>query len=290
MRSADVNGFTIGEPASRPLRPGAVRPDLPYWPSSSAARSRSPFGRGLALHEGVALTMPSGRDTQCPVRSGRRPDRDRRVQGRRSGLHFDRLRRLRGLGLLARRLVGASRLGCGRALPPRESRSSSSRQRRGRSARPSAPWLRDAEELLPPARSECVRLGEVARELGVPAVRIARAFRERHGVSVGEYGRRADRVGEPRKSWGATGRSPRSRPSGVRGSEPLHAAVRRYLGRHPAGSGRSKAARRSRQGAAGVRSWGLRLEGGTMRAVDASAIALLLASGHGGRGRASWRR
>ena len=38
---------------------------------------------------------------------------------------------------------------------------------------------------------DCVRPGEVARELGVLAVRIARAFRERHGVSVGEYGRRA---------------------------------------------------------------------------------------------------
>jgi AraC family transcriptional regulator len=72
-----------------------------------------------------------------------------------------------------------------RGSPPRASRSSfSPRDRR-------APvWLRDAEELLRAQGSECVRLGELAKAVGVHPARLARAFRDRNGISVGESGRR----------------------------------------------------------------------------------------------------
>jgi AraC family transcriptional regulator len=62
------------------------------------------------------------------------------------------------------------------------------------SAEPSAArapaWLPAAEELLREKRGECVRLRELADVVGVHPAHLAREFRARHGVSVGEYGRR----------------------------------------------------------------------------------------------------
>ena len=37
---------------------------------------------------------------------------------------------------------------------------------------------------------DCVRLSELAVEIGIPPVQVARAFRAHYGLSVGEYGRR----------------------------------------------------------------------------------------------------
>ncbi len=51
-------------------------------------------------------------------------------------------------------------------------------------------WLSSAEDLLRARVGDCVRLSELANEIGVPPVQVARAFRARYGVSVGEYGRR----------------------------------------------------------------------------------------------------
>ena len=59
-------------------------------------------------------------------------------------------------------------------------------------------WLGAAEELLRARSGQCVRLGELADELGVHPARLAREFRARYGVSVGEYGRRL------RLAWAAT--------------------------------------------------------------------------------------
>ena len=193
-RSGDVNGFTIGElrfPAG--YVQASFEPDLPYLAVVIGGALEKSFGRGLALHEGVALTMPSG--ATHSARFG--PDGARIVivksRGLASGLHFDRLRRLRGLGLLARRLASELRATDAAAPLAAEGIALELLAATARESAPPecAPWLRDAEELLRVRRSECVRLSEVARELGVPAVRIARAFRKRHGVSVGEYGRRA---------------------------------------------------------------------------------------------------
>jgi AraC family transcriptional regulator len=66
-----------------------------------------------------------------------------------------------------------------------------------RSHAPCASWLLAAEELLRARRRECIGLGELAAEVGVGPAHLARAFRARHGVSVGEYGRRL------RLSWAA---------------------------------------------------------------------------------------
>ena len=186
------------------------------------------------------------------------------------------------------------RLGCGRAACSRGNRA---RAPRGNGAGVGSARARTVAQgcggatARPAQRMRAPRRG--CRELGVPAVRIARAFRERHGVSVGEYGRRARIEWAAAQLVGATGRSPRSRPrQGSRIRATSRGCSGATSGRHPAGSGRSKAARRSRQGAAGVRSWGLRLEGGTMRARSALAITALLlalpatAAGEG----ASWRR
>ena len=268
MRSADVNGFTIGElrfPAGYVQAP--FEPDLPTWPSSSAARSRSPSGRGLALHEGVALTMPWARRTVHD-----RPAGARIVIVKASGLRFDRLRRLRGLGLLARRLASELRARMRpRRLPRRGTAPSSSRQPRGSRLRPSAhrgSGMRRSY-CAPGAANACAsaRLPVSSASRRSDRACLPRAPRS----AVGEYGRRARIEWAAAQIVGATGRSPRSRPrQGSRIKATSRGCSGATSGRHPAGSGRSKAARRSRQGAAGVRSWGLRLEGGTMRARSAS--------------------
>ena len=51
-------------------------------------------------------------------------------------------------------------------------------------------WLRSAEELLRTRLGDCIGLSELAELVGVHAAHLARSFRVRYGVSVGEYGRR----------------------------------------------------------------------------------------------------
>jgi AraC family transcriptional regulator len=51
-------------------------------------------------------------------------------------------------------------------------------------------WLASAEELLRARIGDRVSLGELAAVVGVHPAHLARAFRARYGVSVGEYGRR----------------------------------------------------------------------------------------------------
>jgi AraC family transcriptional regulator len=54
----------------------------------------------------------------------------------------------------------------------------------------SAPWIRRARDMLHVRALEAPGLGEVAAELGVPPLRLARAFRRTYGESPGEYLRR----------------------------------------------------------------------------------------------------
>jgi AraC family transcriptional regulator len=237
LRSADVNGFTVGElrfPAGYVQAP--FEPDLPYLAVVIGGALEKSFGGGLPLREGVALTMPVG--ATHGARFG--PDGARivivKARGRASGLHFDRLRRLRGLGLLARRLSSELRASDAAAPLAAEGIALELLAATARESAPAgrAPWLTDAEELLRARRSECVRLGEVARELGVPAVQIARAFRERHGVSVGEYGRRA------RIEWAAAQIAGGDRPlaeiaveAGFADQSHFTRLFRRYVGTTP---------------------------------------------------------
>ena len=94
-----------------------------------------------------------------------------KARGRASGLHFDRLRRLRGLGLLARRL--SSELRASDAAAPLaaegialELLAATARESAPARACTVAQGCGGADSRA--RRSECVRLGEVARELGVP--------------------------------------------------------------------------------------------------------------------------
>ena len=193
-RSADVNGFTVGElsfPAGYVQAP--FEPDLPYLAVVIGGGLEKSFGRGMPLASGAALTMPAGATHgACFGPAGARIVIVK-AHGEASGLRFDRLRRLRGLGLLARRLSSELRASDAAAALAAEGIALELLAATARETAPPerAPWLRDAEELLHTRHGECVRLGELARELGVSSVRIARAFRQRNGMSVGEYGRRA---------------------------------------------------------------------------------------------------
>ncbi len=190
VRSADVNGFTVGElsfPAGYVQAP--VEPDLPYLAVVIGGALEKSFGAGLPLHSGTALTMPAG--ATHGARFGPDGARIVIVKGRTVG--FDRLDRPRGLGLLARRLAVELRTSDAAAPLAAEGIALELLAATARSSRPvdRAPaWLGAAEELIRSRRSDCVRLSEVARELGVAPVQVARGFRSRHGVSVGEYGRR----------------------------------------------------------------------------------------------------
>jgi AraC family transcriptional regulator len=114
-----------------------------------------------------------------------------------NGISFRRFEQLRrsGFGWLARRLAGELRA-TDTAAPlaaegiALELLAAVSRERDPRRIDRAPAWLRTAEELLRARIGDCVRLGELAAELEVPPVQVARAFRARHGVSVGEYGRR----------------------------------------------------------------------------------------------------
>jgi AraC family transcriptional regulator len=59
-------------------------------------------------------------------------------------------------------------------------------------------WLASAEEVLRARLGDWVGLSELAAAVGVNAGHLARVFRARHGMSVGEYGRRL------RLDWAAT--------------------------------------------------------------------------------------
>jgi len=67
-------------------------------------------------------------------------------------------------------------------------------------------WLRDATTLLHDRFSETVTLGEIARQVGIHPVHLARAFRKRYRCSPGEYQRRL-RVEHASRQLMATGRS-----------------------------------------------------------------------------------
>ncbi len=198
LRSAEVNGFSVGElsfPAGY-VQP-AFEPDLPYLAVVVHGSMEKSLRRGSSFGTGSALTMPAG--ARHAARFGREGARIVivKARGATTAISFERFEELRGrgFGLLARRLAAELRASDeaaplaaeGLAL---ELLAAVSREKSRRI--PRAPvWLSAAEELLRSRTGDCVRLSELAAELGVPPVQVARAFRARHGVSVGEYGRRA---------------------------------------------------------------------------------------------------
>jgi AraC family transcriptional regulator len=67
-------------------------------------------------------------------------------------------------------------------------------------------WLRAAKDLLHDRFFETIRLNEIAEQVGIHPVRLARAFRRRYGCSLGEYQRRL-RVEHASRQLVATRRS-----------------------------------------------------------------------------------
>jgi AraC family transcriptional regulator len=202
VRSAEVNGFTLAE-----LRfpPGYVQdefePELPYLALVLDGAVEKSFRlRTVHLEPESALTMPVG--ATHGARFGPKGARIVIVKPRSAsnsvGGCLDRLAELRGCGLgwLAWRLAGELRAsdtaaplaaeGLALELLAVTSRESGAERHAGRAPR----WLRSAEELLRARTGDCVCLGELADAVGVHPTHVARAFRTRYGVSVGEYGRR----------------------------------------------------------------------------------------------------
>jgi AraC family transcriptional regulator len=201
IASADVNGFTLAElrfPAG--YEQGDLDPETPYLAFVLDGSLEKSFrGRTMRLERGRAVTMPAG--ARHSARFGPAGARIAIVKlrdaSKPSGGCLDRLVELRapGLAWIAGRLADELRASDTAAPLAAEGFAlellAATSRERGREARARTPaWLREAEELLRERDGECVRLGDLAEAVGVHPASLARAFRERHGISVGDYGRR----------------------------------------------------------------------------------------------------
>jgi AraC family transcriptional regulator len=201
-RSADVNGFTVAE-----LRfaPGYVQPEfepeLPYLALVLEGGLEKTFRlRTMHLARASAVTMPAGAEHGARFGSNGariiivRPKRESSPAAR----CLDRLLELRDgrLSWLGWRLAAELRAsdtaaplaaeGFALELLAMTSREHGAELR----LRRTPPWLRTAEELLRERVGERLGLAELADSVGVHPTHLARAFRARYGLSVGEYGRR----------------------------------------------------------------------------------------------------
>lgn len=201
IRSANVNGFTLTElhfPSG--YAQGPFDPEFSYLALVlDGAVEKSFPRRTLQLGKACALTVPAGAIHEA--RFGPSGARIVIVKTRGSpygGPVLDGLVELdaRELSWLGWRLCAELRASDtaaplaaeGLALELLAAASRETRPER-RTKKPPA-WLASAEELLRASVHEAVALGVLAREVDVHPAHLARAFRARHGVSVGEYGRR----------------------------------------------------------------------------------------------------
>src|SRR6266516_2616030 len=202
VRSADVNGFTLAELG---FPPGYVQteyePDLPYLAIVLEGGLQKSFRRRtIGLERASGLAMPVG--AAHGARFGPQGARILIVKCRSVSTAVPscllRLADVRGPGLtwLAWRLAGELRAsdaaaplaaeGFALELLAAASRDLTDERQSRRPPR----WLASAEELLRARIGDRVSLGELAAVVGVHPAHLARAFRARYGVSVGEYGRR----------------------------------------------------------------------------------------------------
>ena len=200
--AADVNGFALAELQFPPDYVEAERePERPYLAIVLEGAMEKTFrGRVMRFEQADALTMPVGATHGARFGSQGARVLVVKLEDGSSPLTgmLGRLADFRAPGAtwLAWRLVAELRAsdaaaplaaeGLALELLAVASRDTGAAWRSGRSPA----WLRSAEELLRSRIGDCVGLGEVAREVGVHPAHLARAFRARHGVSVGEYGRR----------------------------------------------------------------------------------------------------
>jgi AraC family transcriptional regulator len=198
LRSADVNGLTVGEltfPAG--YVQDEYEPDLPYVAVVIHGAMEKTFRGGIFFRAGSALTMAAG--ARHGARFGPRGATIVIVKARDSSSELarslDRFVELGGgLSWLARRLAAELRASDPAAPLAAEGialelYAAATRETATPPRRPPR-WLQAAEEILRARSGECVGLSELAVELDVPSVQVARAFRDCHGISVGEYGRR----------------------------------------------------------------------------------------------------
>lgn len=202
VTAADVNGFSLSELRFPPgYLQDAFEPMLPYLALVlDGSMVKSFRGRTMDFARGSAFTMPAGMwhgarfgSTGATIvivrpRSASTPLTDA----------FRRLVELRGRGFnwLAWRLAGELRASDAAAPLAAEgfaleilaatAREAAIDRRLGR--RPS--WLSSAEEYLRARIGDSVGLSELADAVGVNPAHLARVFRARYGISVGEYGRR----------------------------------------------------------------------------------------------------
>jgi AraC-like DNA-binding protein len=202
VTAAEVDGLMLAE-----LRfpPGYLQdqfePDLPYLALVLDGSLEKSFGhRTMQLGRACAVTMPVGATHGARFGSdGARVVivKSKTASNGAAGC-LDRLVELRGRGIswLGWRLAGelhtadaaAPMAAEGLAL---ELLAEASREARADRyvGRPPA-WLCAAEELLRARVGDCVGLSELGEAIGVHPTHLARVFRARYGVSVGEYGRR----------------------------------------------------------------------------------------------------
>jgi AraC family transcriptional regulator len=202
LASAEVNGFTIGELRFPPgyVQPG-FEPELPYVAVVLDGSLQKSFRRRMIrLGRADGVMMPAGAEHGAHFGS----DGARIVIVKATSPsslvaeHFDRLVRLVGCGFSRIAWQLAAELRALDAMAPLAAEGlalellvAATRMAADPPSEKHAPrWLTQAEELLRTRTGECVRLGELALAVGVHPIHLARTFRARHGVSVGEYGRR----------------------------------------------------------------------------------------------------
>ncbi len=198
---AKVNGFTLSELRFPPeYVQETFEPEAPYLAIVLEGGLTKFFPhRTMHLDHGCALTMAAGAGHSA--RFGSKGARIALVKpnGVSNGVarSLDQVAELRGRGFgwLGRRLVSELRApdaaaplaaeGLGLELLAAVSRDTDEPP-----LRRSPAWLRSAEELLRTRLGDCIGLSELAEMIAVHPAHLARAFRVRYGVSVGEYGRR----------------------------------------------------------------------------------------------------
>ena len=200
VRWADVNDFTVREfrfPAD--YRQEAFESMLPYLALVLDGGMVKFFrARTMEFDSGSAFTMPAGMWHRARFGSSGATIVILRPRSESTPLSdaFRRLVELRGRGFnwLAWRLAvelrasdAAAPLAAeGLTLEILAATARETTVERGRSPR----WLNAAEELLRARIREPLGLSELAEAVGVNATHLARVFRARYGISVGEYGRR----------------------------------------------------------------------------------------------------
>lgn len=215
VTSADVNGVAISELG---FPPDYVQ--QPYEPEASyvaivleGAMEKEFALRTQSFGKGSALTMVAG--TRHGARFGPKGARILIVKprgGLRPPVSWGGELRGRGFSWLGCRLAAELRAsdpagplaaeGLALQVLAAASRESFAERRSARKPK----WLGPAEEILRSRLGECLRLGELAAEVGVHPAYLAREFRAYYGVSVGEYGRRL------RISWAAAEVASGNRP------------------------------------------------------------------------------